>query len=70
MDNYPPMALTEIAKQLGISRERVRQLEIRALRKVRMYMSQINPLRQPKVGRHLSRHLHKNVNLLWGSGGS
>lgn len=70
LDDFHPMSFTEIGKALDISRERVRQLEIRALRKVRLYMAQINPLSKPKVGRHLARHRHKAVDLVWSSGGA
>lgn len=66
MDDYAPMTYTQIGRALDISRERVRQVEVRAMRKMRMYMAQINPLSQPKVGRHLARHRHENVNLVWG----
>jgi RNA polymerase primary sigma factor len=36
LDGEPPQTLEEVGGQLGITRERVRQLETRALRELRM----------------------------------
>ena len=35
LDGEPPQTLEEVGSQLGITRERVRQLETRALRELR-----------------------------------
>jgi RNA polymerase primary sigma factor len=36
LDGEPPQTLEEVGTQLGITRERVRQLETRALRELRL----------------------------------
>ena len=36
LDGEPPQTLEEVGSQLGITRERVRQLETRALRELRI----------------------------------
>jgi DNA-directed RNA polymerase sigma subunit (sigma70/sigma32) len=36
LDGRPPQTLEEVGQDLGITRERVRQLETRALRELRM----------------------------------
>jgi RNA polymerase sigma factor (sigma-70 family) len=43
-----PQTIAEVRKAMGISRERVRQLEAKALRKLRAY-----PLAQKIVSQHL-----------------
>lgn len=70
LENHHPMSYIDIGRAVGISRERVRQLEARALRKMRVYMRQVNPLSQAKVGRHLSRHRHETVDFVWSSRGA
>ncbi|MFZ9959029.1 MAG: sigma-70 family RNA polymerase sigma factor [Candidatus Limnocylindrus sp.] len=69
LEDYHPMSYIDIGKAIGISRERVRQLEFRALRKVRMYMKQINPLSKAHFRRDLPGHSHEAVDLVWSSSG-
>ena len=52
-----------LAHQLGISRERVRQIEHRALRMLRVYMQSVSPLADPKVLANFPRHRDKGVGL-------
>lgn len=52
-----------LAHQLGISRERVRQIEHRALRMLRVYMQSVSPLADPKVLADFPRHREKSVGL-------
>ena len=52
-----------LAHQLGISRERVRQIEHRALRMLRVYMQSVSPLADPKVLANFPRHCEKSVGL-------
>jgi RNA polymerase primary sigma factor len=42
LDGQPPQTLEQVGKELGISRERVRQLETRALRHLRSHAPELN----------------------------
>ena len=44
-----PVSYKLLSQELGLSRERVRQIELLALRKLRRYMSMISPLTNPKA---------------------
>lgn len=52
-----------LAHQLGISRERVRQIEQRALRMLRVYMQSVSPLANPKVLANFPGHGEKSLGL-------
>lgn len=52
-----------LAAQLGISRERVRQIERNALRSLRQYMRSISPLADPKLLADFSGHRDKGLGL-------
>lgn len=53
-----------LAHQLGVSRERVRQIEQKALRALRIYMKGISPLADPKLLTNLSGHGNKSLGLV------
>ena len=52
-----------LAQQLGISRERVRQIEQKGLRLLREYIQRVSPLADPKVIADFTRHRHEGVGL-------
>lgn len=58
-----PVPYQMLAQELGVSRERVRQIEIRALRQLRQYMNAISPLTDAKVVANLTGHCEKSVDL-------
>jgi RNA polymerase sigma factor (sigma-70 family) len=58
-----PVPYQVLAQELGVSRERVRQIEIRALRQLRHYMNAISPLADAKVLANLTGHCEKSVDL-------
>jgi RNA polymerase sigma factor (sigma-70 family) len=51
-----PVAYQVLAQELGLSRERVRQIEIRALRQLRTYMKSVSPLADPKALANFTSH--------------
>ncbi len=51
-----PVPYQTLAHKLGLSRERVRQIEIRALRQLRTYMKSVSPLADPKTLANFSGH--------------
>jgi RNA polymerase sigma factor (sigma-70 family) len=51
-----PVPYQLLSQQLGISRERVRQIEIKALRQLRRYMKAISPLANPKALANFTGH--------------
>ena len=53
-----------LAHQLGVSRERVRQIEQKALRTLRLYMKSVSPLADPKVLANLASHSKESVGLV------
>ena len=52
-----------LAQQLGISRERVRQIEQKGLRLLRQYIQRVSPLADPKVIADFTRHRQEGVGL-------
>ena len=49
MTGKAPIPYQVLAQRLGISRERVRQIEIKGLRVLRRYMNSVSPLADPKT---------------------
>jgi DNA-directed RNA polymerase sigma subunit (sigma70/sigma32) len=51
-----PVPYQVLAQELGVSRERVRQIEIRAMRQLRHYMNSMSPLADPKALANFTGH--------------
>lgn len=59
-----PRSYQTLAHDLGISRERVRQIEQKALRMLRLYMQSVSPLANPKALANLAGHRKECVGLV------
>lgn len=59
-----PRSYQTLAQDLGVSRERVRQIEQKALRMLRLYMQSMSPLADPKALANFTGHRKECVGLV------
>ena len=48
LDGQPPQTLEEVGRELGITRERVRQIQAQAIRKIQLAVREANRVRRPR----------------------
>jgi len=68
LTGQPQRSYHAIGQELGVSRERIRQIERMSLRQLRTYMKQLSPLTNPKLITDFARHRQKGLGLVLRSG--
>jgi RNA polymerase sigma factor (sigma-70 family) len=59
-----PKSYQSLAAEIGVSRERVRQIEMKALRRLKYYMTSISPLSNSKAVANLAGHSKESLGLM------
>lgn len=64
LNGSPRLSAAELSKRLGVSKQRVQQIEERAMRKMRLFMQRARVLDNAHARAHLTGHLDKRVDFV------